>query len=155
MKLIFSLYPEIIMIYLLIKYLYSKDVFYFIVLVIGIIIIISFGSLRYILQNKTKIKLPKLFYRPDDAFGCNTNIQKSNKGEIGMPSIHSIISSFYSVMFYQTGNPILFLYSIITPLTRLGWKHCPKLIASCESGCHTILQVVIGIIIGYLLGIYF
>lgn len=152
MKIIFSLYPEIMLVYLLSNYLLYSSNKYLNLFNIELLILLLVTVLKYVLRKQTYIKLPKIFYRPDKSFGCNTNIQEYNKGEIGMPSIHSIISIFLAIGFYKLKNIPLVIYSLIVPFTRLGYKYIPKIISCCESGCHTLLQVFISSIIGLILG---
>jgi hypothetical protein len=89
-------------------------------------------------------KLPSyVLYRPKGACGCNISCKQSNEGEVGMPSIHSIISGYYSALY----NKHLF---VIVALSRLGKAENPLFYHS-KSGCHTLPQVIIGYLIGYIL----
>ena len=155
MKIIFSLYNELVLLYLLLYYLLVNNYTILKLALIEIILIIVFSIFKFVLKKQRYIKLPKIFYRPDKSYGCNSNIQKSNKGEIGLPSIHSLVSMFLVVGFYKLKNYPLLLLSLLVPLTRLGDSYSPKFISCCQSGCHTLLQVIIGCIIGLVLGIKF
>ncbi len=148
LKFIFVYFPELMFIYILTLSFFNQKYYYYF---IYIIIIYAILGIFKILLNKVK-SMPKFMYRPNKSFACNLGIKKSNKGDIGMPSFHSIVAGYFITLSIKYNNILLFVISLIVPFSRLDWNNSSKIISK-KYGCHTKTQVIIGFVIGILLGI--
>lgn len=141
---IFQLFPEICIVLLAFLFTHTKKVKYAHLLA-GCILNIVFGVF---LKKLAKFLIPYIgkdnILRPDDAFGCNMNHQVSNKGEVGMPSNHSMLAGYMFSKFYP--NPFSYIFLII-PFTRLRNDQFP-VFNHGEHACHTWGQIVTGFLIG-------
>ena len=110
----------------------------------NIVLIIVIGLVLKKIMKYFGGLLPEyVVYRPRGAYGCNGDCNVSNDGDIGMPSIHSMVAGYCSA-FYNTH-----IFAIIA-LSRLGKSENPLFYHS-KSGCHTFPQIIIGYVLGYIL----
>ena len=144
MNCIFQLFPELSLIFLALLHKYNKNAKYGNI-VSSVLLIITLGVLLKKIMKNFSDYLPRyVLYRPRGAFACNGSDKSNCDHEIGMPSIHSMIAGYYAKKF----NHIAF---IIFALSRLGKSENPLFYHS-ESGCHTLPQIIIGFVIGYIIG---
>lgn len=85
--------------------------------------------------------------RPPGAHDCNLlNSGGDYDGRIGMPSGHMLTTSFVLLSLLATSTNPHWSHSIfvITAITAMGWSRIVR-------GCHTLAQVLVGIVFGGLL----
>ena len=140
---IFQMFPELSILGHALLYVYTKQQKYAKYTAHGVLIIFIGIIAKKIMKFTDGILPSYALYRPKGACGCNISCKQSNEGEVGMPSIHSMISGYYSALY----NTHMFF---IVALSRLGKAENPLFYHS-KSGCHTLPQVIIGYIIGYIL----
>ena len=142
---LFQLFPELAMLSLSILFLLTKNAIYS-VLLAGSVINIFVGVL---LKKMAKKLIPIIgdygILRPDDAFGCNMDQQVSNKGEIGMPSNHSMLAGYLFISLYKK-HPLAYIMLLI-PFSRLRNDQFP-IINHGDHACHTWGQVIFGFLLG-------
>ena len=141
---ILQMFPELsLIIHSLLLYIYPKSNMQYGNIISRVILIIFLGVIAKKIMKHFNTMLPDyVLYRPKGAFGCNTDCQKNNDNEVGMPSIHSMVAGYYSVKY---NSQIFMLFA----LSRLGEAENPLFYHSI-SGCHTLPQIIVG----YLCGMY-
>lgn len=148
---IFQLFPEICTIVLSLLFTHTRKSKYGYLLA-GCVLNIVFGL---VLKQVSKKLIPligkDIVLRPDDAFGCNMNHNVSNKGEIGMPSNHSMLAGYMFSKFYP--SPLAFGFAVI-PFTRLRNDQFP-IFNHGDHACHTWGQITIGFILGIAFSRYY
>ena len=87
--------------------------------------------------------------RPDDAYACNLDKKVSNKGDVGMPSNHSMTAGFLFITLCKKSSLAYLL--LLLPLSRLRDDQFP-IINHGKHACHTWGQVSVGFLIGMICG---
>ena len=138
------MFPELsLILHSILYFTFPSQKSYYGKLIAGVIMIIFLGVLlKKFMKNFEKILPDYVLLRPKGAYGCNMDCKKCNDGEVGMPSIHSMVAGYYSVK-YKSNIFMLFA------LSRLSKAENPLFYHSI-SGCHTFPQIIIG----YLCGMY-
>ena len=92
--------------------------------------------------------------RPINSKGCGLLPSNKFSNSMGMPSGHSCFTGFLVAFlwlkYYNNANikPVLLFLLIVIPLSRTN-------LVSFGTGCHTFLQIIIGLIIGLINGTIF
>lgn len=121
-----------------------------------VILYLTFGRPIFIIQlvimffamfliKASRVVLPKtgIFLRPSNAMNCNIfNLGGSYANKIGMPSGHMLLSTYillstgYLLHFNKLGLIAMYIWIILMGISRI------------QKNCHTLLQVIIGFLIG-------
>jgi hypothetical protein len=149
LKLILKIFPELAITYLSIMCLYSRNIKYGLLLA-GCLVNIYLGLA---LKRLTPYLIPLIdkteILRPDDAFACNMDKEVSNRGEVGMPSNHSMLAGYLFAVLHKK-TPYAYLLLMI-PFSRLRDNQFP-IINHGKHACHTWGQITTGFIIGVMFG---
>lgn len=140
------MFPELAILTLSILCVYTKNI-KFGILVAGCMLNIYIGLfLKRLTPYLIPYGIPKdEILRPDDAFGCNMDRQTSNKGEVGMPSNHSMLAGYLFINFYKK-SPLAYLLLLI-PFSRLRKDQFP-IVNHGNHACHTWGQITTGFLLG-------
>ena len=149
LKLILQLFPELVITYLSMMCLHSRHIKYGLLLA-GCLLNIYLGL---VLKRLTPYLVPLVgneeILRPNDAFACNMDKEISNRGEVGMPSNHSMLAGY---LFASLHKQTYFAYLLLmVPFSRLRDDQFP-IINHGKYACHTWGQITIGFIIGVIFG---
>lgn len=140
---IFQMFPELSLVLHTLIYMHTKKQVYA-EYVCGVVFLIFLGVIAKKLMGYTKDFLPHyVVLRPRGAFGCNDECKKSNDGDVGLPSIHSMIAGYYS---FKYKNPLFVIFA----LSRLSKLENPVFYHS-KAGCHTLPQIIVGYVLGIII----
>ena len=146
---LFQMFPELVLVFLSIATVHTKDAKYA-KLVSGGVITIFLGVVLKKLSSAMVDHLPRdLLYRPRDAFACNMTQREQCGHQMGMPSIHSMMAGYYAGKMRKS-NPYVAVALLTVPLSRLSKRDFP-VINHGEHGCHTWEQIIAGFTVGLML----
>ena len=148
---LFQLFPEFILSMFAILYLFTKNKTYSLLLSGSILNIYTGLFLKYLFKLSIPFLGNDFVLRPSDAFACNFFNNVSNKGDVGMPSNHSMLAGYLFYHFFQQKHRHLAWLFLLVPLSRLRNNQFP-IINHGDFACHTWFQIIFGFIFGLLFG---
>ena len=138
------MFPEISLVLHAILFYTSKNPQRYAELCIGAVLAIFVSViLKLFMKNFIGVLPDYIVLRPKGAFGCNQMCKINNDGDVGMPSSHSMVAGYFAVKY---NNPLLLIFAF----ARLGKCENPYFYHSI-SGCHTLPQVIVGIVLGMII----
>ena len=132
---------------------------FLVILIIGSSVINAIITKPLVLQLCKMLTLKKIALRPKGAKNCGSFIDEYNPKMMsktyGMPSGHSLeamlISTFLIMYVYKHSENGLKKNILIVTIFLIGLSIC---ISRVVLGCHTILQIIIGGLLGSVIGYY-